>query len=101
MNGAANLNNGIHTRAIFTPFLVDSADLDGGDEKNQYQLLKDIFVQPINAELVSNLTMLYKTYYPRVAKVSPLSINQAITITWELTTAPSGNDSVSTVHALR
>ena len=94
------MNNGSALQVIFTPFLVDLVDLESGGANDRFQLLPSILLANPDATLVSNLEILYKKYYPRLAKERPLSITRLMTITWDLTTASSGNDSVSTVHEL-
>ena len=84
--------------AVFTPFLVNSNDVNSGDgyEVQNSTLFPVMQGDPSNAEIASQLNGLYTEYYPR-EELSSLSIDRTIIITWQLTTGIPGNMQVSLV----
>ena len=66
------MNSGSAPQVIFTPFLVDLADLESGGANDQFQLQPSILLVNPDVILVSNLETLYKKYYPRDEKNSTI-----------------------------
>ena len=99
VTGTTNLNDKSYQQVVFTPFLVNSANLISYDSSNYFQLQSDMLSLTPDPESVSELEELYKTYYPREAKVTPFNIVRTMTVTWDLTTGPP--DSVKVSRSVR
>ena len=88
------MNSGSAPEITFTPFLVNSTDLNVG--ASGYTVPNSV-LQSSSVQNVSELENLYKEYYPRNARERPFKIARMIIITWELSNTAG---QVSTLHVL-